>query len=180
VHLAAGRQLPLLNAATMAKLTLDLLWCPAVVLVALAAVLASWLASPGGPFTNVVTVDGVDKVLPRGYLAGGGRARLPYVGDNLDYLRSAFRFLDDRYARFGNASRTWLFGTRTVVLAGAEGMRRFYDAKHVHRAGAYPWWFARLLGGHDILNMMDDEAFTERRGLIERAAGYRDPGTLDA
>lgn len=164
----------------MAKLNIELLWRPAVVLVALASVIVSWLASPGGPLTNVVTVDGVDKSLPRGYFAGGGRSRLPYIGDNLDYLSSAFRFLDDRYARFGNASRTFLFGSPTIVLAGAEGMRKFYDTRHVRREGAYPWWFARLLGGHGILNMMDDAAFTERRGLIERAAGYRDPTTLDA
>ena len=117
---------------------------------------------------STVLVDGERKHLPAGFFLGGGRLKMPLIGDNLDFMLSPFKFLDDRYREFGNVSRTYLFGTPTYILAGAEGMKRFYDLKHVHRMDPYPWWFKRLLNGH-LLNMLDDPTFSERRGNIEKA-----------
>lgn len=162
------------------KIPWDLAARPALAILALSIVITQLTGLMGiGPSAKTVFIDGERRMLPSGYWMGGGHSKIPVVGDNMDFLMSQFKFLDDRYAQFGNVSKTWLFGKPTYVLAGADGMKRFYDSKHVHRADPYPWFFKRVLGGHSILNMIDDPTFTERRTNIEKAAGFRDPATLD-
>lgn len=59
-----------------------------------------------------------------------------------------------------------LFGRRTGVVAGVEGVRSFYDESEVQRQGAVPRLLRRTLFGEGAVHGLDGEAHRHRKAMF--------------
>ena len=53
-----------------------------------------------------------------------GRFGLPYLGETLDFFGNPYRFLKQRYDRYGPVFQTGLLGMKTIMLLNAEAQRQ--------------------------------------------------------
>jgi retinoid hydroxylase len=85
---------------------------------------------------------------------------MPIIGETPAFLRSPFRFLEDRQRRFGDVFKSRVLFRRVVFLAGIEGANAFYDEQAITRTDAHPFPLVDLFGG-DNMEMMDGDAHFE-------------------
>jgi fatty-acid peroxygenase len=101
---------------------------------------------------------------------------------SLDLTRNGYRFGPLR--RDGSAAREIrLLGRRTILVAGPEGQRLFYDESAVRRHGAIPRPLRRTLFGDGAVHGLDDDAHRQRkamfRALLTPAAAESIAGLVD-
>jgi retinoid hydroxylase len=85
-----------------------------------------------------------------------GSMGLPVIGETPAFLRSPFRFLEDRQRRYGDVFKSRVLFRRMVFLAGIEGAQAFYDEDTITRTHAHPFPLVDLFGG-DNMEMLDGE-----------------------
>jgi retinoid hydroxylase len=83
-----------------------------------------------------------------------GSMGVPVIGETPAFLRSPFRFLEDRQRRHGDVFRSRVLFRRVVFLAGIEGAEAFYDEDAITRTHAHPFPLVDLFGG-DNMEMLD-------------------------
>jgi steroid delta-isomerase-like uncharacterized protein len=94
-----------------------------------------------------------------------GSMGLPIVGETPAFLRSPFRFLEERQQRHGDVFKSRILFRRVVFLAGVEGAESFYDDTAISRTDAHPFPLVDLFGG-DNMEMLDG---AEHRSLKQAA-----------
>ena len=85
-----------------------------------------------------------------------GSMGLPMIGETPAFLRSPFRFLEERQYRYGDVFRSRVLFRRVVFLSGIEGAQAFYDDDAITRTDAHPFPLVDLFGG-DNMEMLDGE-----------------------
>ena len=85
-----------------------------------------------------------------------GSMGLPVIGETLAFLRSPFRFLEERQHRYGDVFKSRVLFRRVVFLSGIEGAEAFYDDDAITRTNAHPFPLVDLFGG-DNMEMLDGE-----------------------
>lgn len=103
----------------------------------------------------------VGRALLRGARAplGGlppGSMGLPVIGETPAFLRSPFRFLEERTRRHGDVFKSRVLFRRVVFLSGIEGAQAFYDDNAITRTDAHPFPLVDLFGG-DNMQMLDGQ-----------------------
>jgi retinoid hydroxylase len=86
-----------------------------------------------------------------------GSMGMPIIGETPAFLRSPFRFLEDRQRRFGDVFKSRVLFRRVVFLAGIEGANAFYNDEAITRTDAHPFPLVDLFGG-DNMEMLDGDA----------------------
>lgn len=81
----------------------------------------------------------------------------PIIGETPAFLRSPFRFLEERQRRHGDVFKSRVLFRRVVFLTGLEGAEAFYDDSAISRTDAHPFPLVDLFGG-DNMEMLDGEA----------------------
>jgi retinoid hydroxylase len=123
-----------------------------------------------------------------------GRTGPPLIGETLPFVRNPYRFLEDRWARYGNVFRSNVVGRQVAFLSDIEGAEAFYDPENITREDAHPFLLVDMFGGrnfemydgpkHLALKTIALEAFDERalagylpdmqrlvEGTLDRLAG---------
>jgi cytochrome P450 len=86
---------------------------------------------------------------------------LPLIGETRAFLRSPFRFLEERQRAHGDVFKSRVLFRQVVFLAGIDGAKAFYDEENITRTDAHPFPLVDLFGGENM-EMFDG---TRHRGL---------------
>jgi cytochrome P450 len=107
-----------------------------------------------------------------GYKYGLGRFKIPLFGDTIDFLLSAFTFLEDRVNKFGNICYCYVAFRNAVILSGADGMKTFYNedlvGRHHGQLSIGKSFFGNLIVGMGgrILNTPQGRGYYTKREII--------------
>lgn len=89
---------------------------------------------------------------------------MPFIGQTPAYLKNSFQFTEDGIADYGPVFKAGLI-RRAVVMAGPEACERFIDPSLIERAGAFPGFVGKLVGGK-ALPFQDGKLHLQTKEII--------------
>lgn len=105
-----------------------------------------------------------------------GSFGLPVLGESLAFLRSTWRFVEDRRRKYGNVFRTHLFGSKSVYLLGPEANQWVFSGEGKYVQSDWPYTVRQLLGARCLL-LLSGAEHLERRRLLAPYFSYATLGS---